>query len=175
MKKTSFQLTFLFLFLSFNASTQECDCLSQFLYTKNYIETNNPAFQKIKNNSTEYKIYQNQVKNLTNLTKKETSIEHCVIHLEKYFSLLKDNHSGIELNISRLPLNFNSKSAIDSFKLTKNYQSFEKLKIDTTTLISALKLKSEKDLSFMDCKVIKLSPLEKTRVAMLVMEMLKAI
>ena len=93
-------------------STQECDCSSQFLYIKNYIENNNPAFQSIKSNYEEYENYRKQVKVITDLTRKEKSIDRCVIYLEDYFLLLKDNHSGIDLNIARLPMNLNSQRSI---------------------------------------------------------------
>jgi hypothetical protein len=146
MTKISLRLAVLFSLIWFKVSAQECDCLSYFQYTKNHIETNNPAFQRIKNNSNEHKIYQKQVKRIAKLAKKEISDERCIIHLEQYFLLLKDNHSGVGLNISRLPLDFSSQSSIDSFKLTKNYQSFEKLRIDTTALITELKSKPINDI-----------------------------
>jgi hypothetical protein len=123
-------------------SAQDCDCLSQFLYIKNYIEANNPAFQKIKSNYEEYENYTKQVRIITDLTIEEKSIDRCIRYFEDYFSLLKDNHSGIGLNITRLPIDLNSQSSIDDFKLTEHYQSFEKLEIDTTSFVAELKSKS---------------------------------
>lgn len=127
-------------------SAQDCDCSSQFLYVKNYIELNNPAFQTIKSNHEEYENYKKQVRILTDLTSKEKSIDRCVIYLEDYFLLLKDNHSGIDLNITRLPIDLNSQSSIDDYKLTKNFQSFEKVKIDTTSFVAKLKTKPIDDI-----------------------------
>lgn len=141
-----FLLVSLFLFTFLKVSGQDCDCSSQFLYLKNYIESNNPAFQQIKSNLSEYKEYKKQIKKLTQLTEKEKYLERCIIYLEDYFSLLKDNHSGIDFNISRLPIDVKSQSAIDSFKLTQNYLSFEKLKVDTTSIVAQLKSKAINDI-----------------------------
>ena len=122
-------------------SAQDCDCLSQFLFIKNYIEANNPAFQKIKSNYDEFEHYNKQVRIITDLAKEELSTDRCVLHIEDYFLLLKDNHSGIDLNITRLPLDLNSQSSIDDFKLTESYRSFEKVETDTTDLIAKLESK----------------------------------
>ncbi len=136
----------LFSLICLKVSAQECDCLSQFLYIKNYIENNNPAFQSLKSNYEEYENYRKQVKVLTDLTGKEKSIDRCAIYLEDYFLLLKDNHSGIDLNISRLPIDLNSQRSIDDFKQTKNYQSFEKVRIDTTAFAAKLKSRPFNDI-----------------------------
>ena len=116
------------------------------MYVKNYIESNNPAFQQIKNNPKEYIDYKKRVNKIINLSTKEKSVDRCNLYLESYFSLIKDNHSGIDMNVKRLPIDLKSQSAIDSFKLTKTYQSFEKLKIDTTSLIAELKSKPINDI-----------------------------
>lgn len=95
-------------------SAQDCDCLSQFLFIKNYIEANNPAFQKIKSNYDEFEHYNKQVRIITDLAKEEQSTDRCVLHMEDYFLLLKDNHSGIGLNITRQPIDLNSQSSIQA-------------------------------------------------------------
>jgi len=136
-------LRFLIFFslICMKVSAQDCDCLSQFLYIKNYIEANNPAFQRIKSNYDEFENYNKQVRIITDLAEKEQSIDRCVLHIEDYFLLLKDNHSGIGLNITRLPIDLNSQSSIDDFKLTECYRSFEKVETDTTSLIAKLESK----------------------------------
>ena len=125
---------------------QNCNCLSQFSFVKNYYETNNPAFQKIKTNPADYKNYVMQVKKLTAEISRERSDDRCNIYFEKYVALLKDHHSGIELNLKRLPINLNSQATIDSFKATAAYRSFKKLSIDTGSLITALRLKAREDI-----------------------------
>jgi hypothetical protein len=136
----------LFSMICLEVAAQDCNCLSQFLFIKNYIEANNPAFQKIKSNYEEYENYLKQVRIITDLTKEEKSIDRCILYFEDYFSLLKDNHTGIGLNITRLPIDLNSQSSIDDYKLTDNYQSFEKVEIDTTSFIAKLKSKSINDI-----------------------------
>lgn len=136
----------LFSLVCLKVSAQDCDCLSQFLYIKNYIEANNPAFQKIKSNYEEFENYNKQVRIITGLAKKEQSTDRCVLHIEDYFSLLKDNHSSIGLNITRLPIDLDSQGSIDDYKQTENYQSFEKVEIDTTSFVATLKSKSINDI-----------------------------
>lgn len=89
------------------------------MYVKNYIERNNPAFQKIRNNPNEFIDYKKQVNKIFDLFKKEKSVDRCIQYFERYFLLIKDNHSGIDLNLKRLPIDLKSQSVIDSFKLTK--------------------------------------------------------
>jgi hypothetical protein len=139
-------LTILLSLIWLKLPAQDCDCLSQFLYVKNYIESNNPAFQTIKNNYEDFQNYQKQVRILTDLTRNEKSIDRCAIYLEDYFLLLKDNHSGIRPNITRLPIDFSSQSSIDDYKLTDIYRSFEKVSIDTSAFIARLKSRPVNDI-----------------------------
>jgi hypothetical protein len=125
---------------------QDCNCGAQFSFVKNYYETNNPAFQKIKANNAEYKNYLLQVKKLTAEISREKSDDRCNIYFEKYVSLLKDHHSGIELSLKRLPINLNAQEAIDSFKATAAYRVFKRVQIDTSSLVSALRLKAREDI-----------------------------
>ena len=142
----SVSLTILLSLTWLKVHAQDCACSSQFLYVKSYIESNNPAFQTIKNNDSVYQNYKKQVRILTDLTRKEKSIDRCIIHLEDYFSLLRDNHSGIRPNLSRLPIDFSSQSSIDDYKLTDSYRSFEKVRADTTEFISRLKSRPVNDI-----------------------------
>lgn len=123
------------------AAGQDCDCASQFSFVKTYFESNNPAFQKIKNSPSEYKNYLAQVKLLTGQVSKESSTDRCNIYFEKYIALLKDHHSGIDFKIARLPVNTNSKESIDSFQSTAAYKAFAKIAVDTAALIATLQAK----------------------------------
>jgi hypothetical protein len=117
---------------------QHCDCIAQFSFVKGYYEANNPAFQKIKNDSKAYGEYTKEVQGLNKKIKNESSSERCIIWLEKYVALLKDHHSGIEINVKRLPLDFNSNRVVDSFRKTLSYQSFKIAKVDSTELYAQL-------------------------------------
>jgi hypothetical protein len=130
----------------FYLSAKSCDCISQFSFVKNHYENNNPAFQKIKNDTKAYREYSTGVRKLTMKIKKETSSEHCIVWLEKYITLLKDHHSGIDINLKRLPLDFNSPQVVDSFRNTIAYRSFILSKVDSTKLYSELSSKPLPDI-----------------------------
>ncbi len=130
----------------FYLSAQSCDCVAQFRFVKSYYEKNNPAFQKIKTDTKTYQAYAADVQGLTKKIKKEVSIERCIVWLEKYVTLLKDHHSGIDINIKRLQLDFNSPEVIDSFKKTNAYRAFKKIKVDSMDLYSQLLSKSSSDI-----------------------------
>jgi peptidase S41-like protein len=129
----------LVLFTNLNLFSQQCTCASQFSFVKNYYETNNPAFQKIKANATLYKKYAKEVLRLTREIDNEKSEDRCNIYFERYVALLKDHHSGIDIHLRKLNVDLNSRKTIDSFRSTKEYQSFKKIKIDTAALIPSLK------------------------------------
>lgn len=118
---------------------QDCSCLSQFSFVRNYFESNNPAFQKIKNDPAAFADYKTKVGQLTKAITAEQSNDRCNIYFEQYIALLRDHHSTIDLQLRRLPLNFNSPETIDSFKSTAAYRSFRKIPVDTTALSARLK------------------------------------
>lgn len=125
---------------------QSCGCMTQFTFVKSHYEKNNPAFQKIKINTKAYQEYAAGVRNLTKKIKKETSPDRCNVWFEKYISLLKDHHSGIDINLKRLQIDFNSPQVIDSIKNTIAYQSFKVIKVDTTSLFRQLAAKPVNDI-----------------------------
>ncbi len=136
MKKLiPFPIIFLF---PFYLSAQNCECIEQFSFVKSHYENNNPAFQKIKNDKEAYQEYAAEVRDLTKKIEKETSPERCNIWFEKYVELLKDHHSGIDLNLKRLEIDFNSSEEIESFRNTIDYRSFEIAKVDSTRLYAEL-------------------------------------
>lgn len=129
------------IFIPFYLSAQNCDCAAQFNFVRGYYEANNPAFQTIKRDRKSYRKYAAELHSLTRTISSETSSEHCIVWLEKYVALLKDHHSGIDLNLKRLPLDFNSPAVIDSFKKTMAYRSFPRIKVDSTRLYTELQSK----------------------------------
>jgi hypothetical protein len=134
------------LLLPFYLLAQSCDCIVQFNFVKSHYEKNNPAFQKIKNNTKAYREYAAEVQALTKKIKNESSSERCIIWLEKYVILLKDHHSGIDINLKRLQLDFDSPHVLDSFRKTTAYQSFKIAKVDSMDLYSRLASKSLSDI-----------------------------
>src|SRR5512143_1735684 len=119
------------LILTLNATSQDCSCAAQFSFVKNYFETNNPAFQKIRQDNAAFAVYTKKLAQLTAKIRTEKSNDRCNIFFEEYIALLKDHHSRVDLNLQRLNIDLNSPKAVDSFKATPQYQSFKKMAIDT--------------------------------------------
>ncbi|HJW17401.1 MAG TPA: S41 family peptidase [Flavisolibacter sp.] len=119
-----------------NISAQDCSCEAQLNFVINYFEQNNPAFQKIKNDSYSYKIYKASLPRIKAAAKKEKDADLCIRYLDQYVHLLKDHHSGIGFNLKRKDLS--TAELITDFKGSKEYQQFRKISIDTTELLSKL-------------------------------------
>lgn len=135
-------LVTLFLLLSNVVLGQDCDCSSEFSFVKTYYEQNSPAFQKLKNDPNAYRQYQKSVKQLDKTIAKEKSGDRCNLYFEQYVELLKDHHSGVDINLKRLDINFKDATELSRFKTSKAYQSFRKIAIDTLKIQAELSLKS---------------------------------
>ena len=121
------------------AFAQNCDCLSQFSYTVSYYENNNPAFQKIKASRRDLQTYNAGVKKLVNEARKEKDRDRCILYLDQYVALLKDHHSGIGFNLTRIDLS--TPELITRFKNSTAYKKFQKVSVDTARVISTLSSK----------------------------------
>lgn len=131
-------LSILFCFLTIHSFAQDCNCSTQFEFVKKYYEENNPAFQTIRSDRKLLKAYTDSVAQISRRVAKEQRNDLCNIYFIQYVNLLKDHHSGIELNLQRVA-DFSSQQGIDSFKLSAKYHSFEIKKIDTAQVIARLK------------------------------------
>jgi hypothetical protein len=132
------------LILTSHLFAQNCDCSTQFSTVVTYFENNNPAFQKIKTDRKEYRIYLAGVKKLQKEVKQEKDIDRCIVYLDRYVSLLKDHHSGIGFNLERKDLG--SAELIDQFRRSADYQKFKKLAIDSSKIVSHLMTKQAEDI-----------------------------
>jgi hypothetical protein len=137
------RITFITLFLlaSLVATAQDCDCMSEFDFTKNYYEANSPAFQKIKNTRKSYLKYLKEVKSVRRELKR--SPLDCFLYLDKYIGLLKDHHSGLGYNLKRMDLTTNE--LIAKFIESTKYKNFRKIQIDTVNLKARLSKKEVSD------------------------------
>lgn len=140
------KLVFAFLLIIFTKKvlSQDCDCLSQFKYVKDYYENNNPAFQKIKSNKKNLKIYSTEVKKILEEINLKNPVETCPTFFDKYIALLKDHHSGIGYNLIRL--DFSTDSLIGNFKKSSGYNEFNKINIDTTEMQKMLSKKKNSEI-----------------------------
>lgn len=131
-------LVILFTLLAIKLPAQRCDCASQFEFVRDYFESNNPAFQKIREEPKAYRTYLARVAKLKKRIRREMSPDRCNVWFEEYVALLKDHHSGVDVKLRRLPIDFSSQLTLDSFRNTSNYRSFEVLQIDSAGLVSGL-------------------------------------
>lgn len=132
------------LFIASNLKAQMCDCSSQLSYITTYFEENNPAFQKIKNNSKAYQAYIKQLKTLKSVVRLEKDSDKCIIYLVKYVSLLKDHHSDVGFNLKKTDLG--TAEYIANYKASKEYLDYPKLEIDTGKLLPLVKSKNIGDI-----------------------------
>jgi hypothetical protein len=137
-------LTVILLVTGFTLSAQNCDCASQLSYTIRYFEENSPAFQKIKNNDKDFTTYAKGILKIRTEAFKEKNTDRCIFYLDRYVRLLKDHHSGIGFNLKKKDLG--SAEKIEAFKKSDEYQKFEKIEIDTSTLIPYLESKPSNDI-----------------------------
>ena len=138
----SLNTLFLCFFLS-NLFGQNCDCSSQLDFTIKFYEQNNPAFQKIKISPKAYNIYIKQVQKIKQEAQYQKEIDYCIIYLDQYAALLKDHHSDIGFNLSRIDLS--TPDLVADFKKSENYQRFKKVTIDSTQFTSMLNKKNIED------------------------------
>jgi hypothetical protein len=137
-------LTLTLVFLSRLLMAQTCSCTTQLNYVINYFEQNNPAYQKIKDDTGLYSNYKAAVKKLQTDAKKEKDLDLCIRVLEHYVGLLKDHHSGIGFNLKRKDLTDSTKVA--AYKNTATYLEFKKIQVDTTSLLNKLRVKNMADI-----------------------------
>lgn len=128
-----------FALMAFSVFGQDCDCKSQLSYVIKYYEENNPAFQKLENDAEEAKKYNSEKAKLLEKARLEKDDDACIIHLDRYVSLLKDHHSDIGFQLKRIDLS--SPELIAAFKTSERYRQFPKKNIDTLQLIPYLKAK----------------------------------
>lgn len=137
-------ITLGFLLVTVQLFGQNCDCSSELSHVITYFENNNPAFQKIKNNPKDYKKYRKESEKIKTAAKLEKNSDYCIVHLDRYVSLLKDHHSDIGFQLKRTDLS--TPELVANFKSSKNYLQFEKISIDTVQLIPLLRTKKTSDI-----------------------------
>jgi hypothetical protein len=134
---------FLFFFLP-NLFGQNCDCSSQLDFTIKFYEQNNPAFQTIKTIPKTYNLYLKEVQRIKKEAENKMEIDYCIIYLDQYVTLLKDHHSDIGFNLSRIDLS--TPDLIADFKKSQSFKQFKKEKIDSNQITSMLSIKNTEDI-----------------------------
>lgn len=137
-------LFLLFVFLYSVAQGQQCNCETEFVFLKNYMEANHPGLNSgLKNNDD----YRKRVKSLAAEIRRNKPGNDCILYLQDYFTLLKDHHIYINPVIpSFRRYNVNSPKSLDSLYQSALFRSTEQYKLDSFALARRLATKPEQDI-----------------------------
>ncbi len=121
---------------------QDCDCLHEFEFVKNYMEENHPGLNSGTRNTSAYRI------GVIRIEKEIIKVKpgrDCNLYLNEYLLLAKDHHTGIGFSIPEIKrFDTKSKEAFDSFYKSSAFRSTLKRKVDTAKLLSILPASADK-------------------------------
>lgn len=111
---------------------QQCDCKSEFLWVKNFMEKNHPGYNSdIK--SPDEPAYKKFTRELLQGIEADKTGKYCIVYLKRYVRYLKDHHSNVSLN-SR-PVLENNKDSLDAFLQSAVYLNTERINGDNASFI----------------------------------------
>ncbi len=122
------------------ANAQDCDCLSEFRFVKQFIEKNHGGFYT-NIRSKEEPNYKAFTVELEKKIDKDPSNARCIVYLKQYIRYLKDHHSNIIAAVT--PVNENDPAQLDSFLHSQRYLGRERIPIDSTAFLSYLAGKTD--------------------------------
>ncbi len=115
--------------LNYQSYAQSCQCKTQFEFVYSHIETNNPAYQVLKNDTSRLKKYHSIKEELLEKSAHMTEIDTCLQLINKYINSIGDHHTGLFLN---KPLNNQDTSIVGNNFLFKELKpNIAYLKIST--------------------------------------------
>ncbi|HMZ95101.1 MAG TPA: S41 family peptidase [Chitinophagales bacterium] len=90
----------LYLILGFNyqANAQTCQCKTQFEFVYSHIETNNPAYQVLKTDTSRLNKYLSIKEEVLEKLLYITETDTCLQLINKYINSIEDHHTGLFLN-----------------------------------------------------------------------------
>jgi hypothetical protein len=90
----------LYLILGFNyqAIAQTCQCKTQFEFVYSYIETNNPAYQVLKTDTSRLNKYLSIKEDVLEKSLYITETDTCLQLINKYINSIEDHHTSLFLN-----------------------------------------------------------------------------
>jgi hypothetical protein len=117
------------------AMAQDCDCLSEFRFVKQFIEKNHGGFfVNIKTpDESKYKAFTDK---LEDAIRSDPSPSRCIVYLKRYIHYLKDHHSNI-IPAGRL-VNENDPAQLDSFLHSVTFLQRERISIDSAAITRQL-------------------------------------
>lgn len=130
-----------FLLLFQLAQSQNCNCKTEYLWVKSFMEKNHPGYNSdIK--SPDEPAYKKFTAELLKKIESDKSEKYCIVYLKQYIRYLKDHHSNINQN-SR-PVVETNQDSLQAFIASPLYQETEKIKTDSLELVTKLS-KSQPD------------------------------
>ena len=142
--KLSLLLCLHFLFIHSAIIGQQCKCEEEFQFLKSYMEQNHPGLNAKGMNTSSYK---KATQALATEIRLNNPGNDCILYLQEYFTLLKDNHIYIN---PAVPLykryNVSSQASLDSLYQSKAFKATEKRKVDSVALVHQLVKKTDKDI-----------------------------
>ncbi len=114
---------------------QQCDCKTDFLFVRQFMERNHPGFNSdIK--SVSEPAYNRFVTDLEKEMEKDKEGRYCIAFLKKYMLYLKDHHSNIDE--SSLPIAEKNPDSLAAFFQSDRFKNTERVAIDSITILKKL-------------------------------------
>ena len=114
---------------------QTCDCKSEFLWVKAFMEKNHPGYNSDIKTPDEpaYKKFTDELmKNIT----EDKSGNYCILYLKRYIRYLKDHHSNI--SGTSLAVNETNSDSLNAFLQSPAFTNTELIRYDSVELIKRL-------------------------------------
>jgi len=131
----SFFLLMSGILLSCYSIAQTCDCKSEFLWVKAFMEKNHPGYNSdIK--SPDEPAYKKFTDELMKSITADKSGNYCLVYLKRYIRFLKDHHSNI--SGTSLPVNETNSDSLNAFLHSPAFTYTEVIRFDSLELINRL-------------------------------------
>jgi len=131
----SFFLLMAAILVSCYSFAQICDCKSEFLWVKAFMEKNHPGYNSDIKTSDE-PAYKKFTDELMKSISADKSGNYCIVYLKQYIRYLKDHHSNIS-SIS-LPVNETNSDSLKAFLQSPAFTYTEVIRYDSAELINRL-------------------------------------
>src|SRR4028118_1377644 len=136
-------LPLLFLF-HFTMLAQQCKCEDKFHFLKTYMEQNHPGLNAKELNLSSY---HKTTQDLSAEIKRAHPGNDCILYLQEYFTLIKDNHIFINPTVPSFKrYNVSSPASLDSLYQSVAFKATENRQVDSFELVQKLVQKTAKDI-----------------------------
>ncbi len=131
----SFFLLIAGILVSYYSFAQTCDCKSEFLWVKAFMEKNHPGYNSdIK--TPDEPVYKKFTDDLMKSITADKSGNYCIVFLKRYIHFLKDHHSNI--SGTSLPVTESNSDSLKAFLQSPAFINTEVIRFDSAELIKRL-------------------------------------